>query len=206
MPREPLIPFFRVFVRAISKRLCEAVENPLSGGRREFERSGKCRERHAMRSPLETAVAAPIFEQKTRNREYRRWNISLVVGGSVTAFLAVRSPEPHDRRNLHASQPTAPWLRRFFIPPGDRISNPGGNITRCHPINVLPEGHAREYFRTLVRDLTSLPMEDHCFGRCRERNIPGTGPARCFGCAVSAPTLKEKLPNSRPASPPRYRN
>jgi hypothetical protein len=35
---------------------------------------------------MEAAVAAPLFEQKARNREYRHGNISLVIGGSVTAF------------------------------------------------------------------------------------------------------------------------
>lgn len=57
--------------------------------------------RHACR----TGNSSEMFREQARIREYRNLNVSLVIGGSVTAFLAVRSPGPPGRRNLHASQP-----------------------------------------------------------------------------------------------------
>jgi hypothetical protein len=56
-----------------------------------------------------------VLKIKAIIQEYRYLNVSLVIGGNVTAFQLYVSPEPLGRRDLHSVSAIRPWLRRFFI-------------------------------------------------------------------------------------------
>jgi hypothetical protein len=56
-----------------------------------------------------------VLKIKARIQEYRYLNVSLVIGGSVTACqLYVRRSRSVGETST-ASQPFSPWLRRFLI-------------------------------------------------------------------------------------------
>jgi hypothetical protein len=55
-----------------------------------------------------------VLKIKARIQEYRYLNVSLVIGGGVTASSCTFAGAAR-RRNLHSVSAIRPWLRRFFI-------------------------------------------------------------------------------------------
>jgi hypothetical protein len=56
-----------------------------------------------------------FFRKKTKNREYRELKVSLVIGGSVTAFLAVRRSRRPVKPPARLSQPPLAETLFFLV-------------------------------------------------------------------------------------------
>jgi hypothetical protein len=120
LPRENLIPAFPVFDGAALEQLREVneVRGLLSGLKRVLANATECSLRckdhrrrfrlHFRSSGKNRASSQGVLKIKGENSEYRYLNVSLVIGGSVTAFqLYVRRSRSAGETST-ASQPFAP--------------------------------------------------------------------------------------------------
>ena len=86
-----------------------------------------------------------------------------------------------------------PWLRRFSIQQGERVSTLSGGVLVSPGLRLTGMVRLEIYFRAVALNLKCFPSEIHVFGRCPEREIISASLAFCFGCAEGRSSIQLQL-------------